>query len=268
MRGHDGDRIGIVSKSFTLISIASLAMASLAAPALSTGTQNQPIPEKLPQSRHRERRNPTRKPLRRRRRAVGKRVKAALQKVNPLRLLRDARIRAVGLSLCKDWERGETRDREVDDLNHIAWRLKGWMGNRHLHRVQSGAAVRMPINRRRATRSGKSGNSTNCDITSSARPPRKPSTPSRGSPTIHPPRELRWDKDRVVLLTVEFYPKQIKRAGGAQCSSSSCLDQGDIGSLLAVGADELLPTCDVDGPGVTGPSDLCPIVICLIMTNG
>lgn len=45
-----------------------------------------------------------------------------------------------------------------------------------------------------------------------------------------------------------------------------CLNQGDIGSVLAVGADEGL-TDVMSISTVTGPSDPCPIVICLIITN-
>jgi len=56
-------------------------------------------------------------------------VKAALQKVNPLRLLRDREFKKAAAefpSFCKDWER-KLQDREVNNQSHIAWQMKdGW----------------------------------------------------------------------------------------------------------------------------------------------
>jgi len=122
-----GDKIGIVSKSFTLISIASLAIALSAGPALSAdkstdigktaAVASSTAPEPDAQA------SPAAK------KSIGKKVKAALQKVNPLRLLRDREFKKASVlfpAFCKDWER-KLRDREVNNQNHIAWQLKdGW----------------------------------------------------------------------------------------------------------------------------------------------
>ncbi len=56
-------------------------------------------------------------------------VKAALEKVNPMRLVRDREFKkaaAVFPAFCKDWER-KLHDRELNNENHIAWQMKdGW----------------------------------------------------------------------------------------------------------------------------------------------
>src|SRR5207302_2041066 len=117
----------IISKSFSLISIASLAIALCAGPGFSAGkwvdsgktaaaspsTAAQPDAQASPAAK----------------KSVKKKVKAALQKANPLRLVRDREFKkasAVFPAFCKDWER-KLHDRELNNESHIAWQQKdGW----------------------------------------------------------------------------------------------------------------------------------------------
>jgi hypothetical protein len=61
--------------------------------------------------------------------SLRKRVKAVLQKVNPMRLLRDREYQKASAEFpdfCKDWGR-KLHDREVNNQNHIAFQEKdGW----------------------------------------------------------------------------------------------------------------------------------------------
>src|SRR5271166_3529242 len=122
-----GDKMGIVSKSFTLISIASLAITLSAGPALSAGESTDTGKTAVVASSIAPEPNAQASPAAKK--SLGKKVKAALQKVNPLRLLRDREFKkaaAVFPDFCKDWER-KLRDREVNNQNHIAWQQKdGW----------------------------------------------------------------------------------------------------------------------------------------------
>jgi hypothetical protein len=124
MMGH---KFGIISKLFTLISMASLAIALCAGPALSdgnsvdTGKTSAAAPSTAAQPNAQA--SPTAK------RSLRTKVKAALEKVNPLRLIRDREFKkaaALFPSFCKDWER-KLHDREVNNESHIAWQQKdGW----------------------------------------------------------------------------------------------------------------------------------------------
>ena len=122
-----GIKIGVMGKSFALVSIASLAIALSVGPAFSEGDQvgngkttaallttGVPPNGVAPQT--------TGKSLK-------TKVKAALQKVNPMRLLRDREFKkaaALFPNFCKDWER-KLHDREVNNQSHIAWQVKdGW----------------------------------------------------------------------------------------------------------------------------------------------
>jgi hypothetical protein len=62
---------------------------------------------------------PAKKPLR-------ARVKAALSKINPARLLRDREYKVASAKFpdfCKDWER-KLHDREANNVGHVNWELK------------------------------------------------------------------------------------------------------------------------------------------------
>lgn len=57
---------------------------------------------------------------------MGQKVKAALRKINPMRLVRDREFKqasALFPAFCKDWQR-KLHDREVNNQQHIAWQLK------------------------------------------------------------------------------------------------------------------------------------------------
>jgi hypothetical protein len=120
--------LGAIGKSSALFAMASLALALSVSPALSasdvigggktteasitvgppiSGPDNSPVPAK----------------------SLKTKVKAALQKVNPMRLLRDREFKkaaALFPTFCKDWER-KLHDREVNNQSHIAWQTKdGW----------------------------------------------------------------------------------------------------------------------------------------------
>jgi hypothetical protein len=115
-----------VGKSLTLVSLAALALVFVARPALSadqatdtgkTVVASTIAPEPDAQA------SPTVKTT------LKKKIKAALQKVNPMRLLRDREFQKASTlfpAFCKDWER-KLHDREVNNQSHIAWKQKdGW----------------------------------------------------------------------------------------------------------------------------------------------
>jgi hypothetical protein len=125
MMGH---KFAIIGKSFTLISMASLAIALSARPALSDGkwvdnTGKTAVAAPSTSAEPNAQASPTAK------KSLKKKVKAALEKVNPLRLIRDREFKqaaALFPSFCKDWER-KLHDREVNNQSHIAWQQKdGW----------------------------------------------------------------------------------------------------------------------------------------------
>jgi hypothetical protein len=117
-----GQKFDIIGKSLALFSMASLAVTLAAAPAFSadqatdtnkTVAASTIAPEPDAQA------SPVTKSLR-------KKVKAALAKVNPMRLLRDKEFQKAATlfpAFCKDWER-KLHDREVNNQSHIAWQLK------------------------------------------------------------------------------------------------------------------------------------------------
>ncbi len=121
-----GSKIGVIGKSLALVSITSLALALSARPALS-GDQSGSVVKTAaivaPPSAPDAQASPTAG------KSLKTKVKAALQKVNPLRLLRDREYKkaaAVFPDFCKDWER-KLHDREINNENHIAWQQKdGW----------------------------------------------------------------------------------------------------------------------------------------------
>ena len=116
-----GKKFGIVTKSLSLIAMASLSIALYTAPALSaddgrktSAAASAPLTLASP---------PEHKSLR-------KRVKAAvMRKVDALRLIRDrefAKASVLFPSFCQDWAR-KLHDRELNNQNHIAWQEKnGW----------------------------------------------------------------------------------------------------------------------------------------------
>jgi hypothetical protein len=119
-----GIRFGAKGKALALVSMAALVIAFSVQPAFSAGDQvntgktteaslTVPTPPStdIPAT--------PKKSLR-------SRVKAALQKVNPMRLLRDKEYKIAAAKFpgfCKDWER-KLHDREVNNENHIAWQMK------------------------------------------------------------------------------------------------------------------------------------------------
>ena len=119
-----------VTKSLAFASIALLAIALCAgtarsddkspAPAAVSSSAVKPSAEAPPS---------TAKLIKKKIKEKAKAVKVALQKVNPLRLLRDKEFKTAAAefpSFCKDWER-KLHDREVNNLGHVAWTQKdGW----------------------------------------------------------------------------------------------------------------------------------------------
>ena len=119
-----GIKIGVISKSFALVSIVSLAITLSARPALSADQSNDTGKPAVVSFTV-----PDAQPAPAARKSLKTKVKAALEKVNPLRLLRDREFKkaaAVFPNFCKDWER-KLHDREVNNQSHIAWQMKdGW----------------------------------------------------------------------------------------------------------------------------------------------
>jgi hypothetical protein len=121
-----GNRFGAIGKSLALVSMASLAIALSVGPAFSAGDQvdvGKTTPALLTTG------TPPSTDLPAPKKTLKTKVKAALQKVNPMRLLRDREFKkaaALFPDFCKDWER-KLRDREVNNQSHIAWQQKdGW----------------------------------------------------------------------------------------------------------------------------------------------
>jgi hypothetical protein len=119
-----GIKIGTIGKSFGLISITALVIALASRPALSAeqtsdGAKPANVSFTVPDAQ----------PSPAATKTLRTKVKAALQKVNPMRLLRDKEFKkaaALFPSFCKDWER-KLHDREVNNQSHIAWQMKdGW----------------------------------------------------------------------------------------------------------------------------------------------
>jgi len=116
-----------ITKSFTLIALVSVAMVLSAGPASSsgkwvdTGKSAAASPASTAQPNAQASPSVTKK--------IKKKVKSALNKVNPLRLVRDREFKkasALFPDFCKDWER-KLHDRQVNNVNHIAWQQKdGW----------------------------------------------------------------------------------------------------------------------------------------------
>jgi|SRR5579872_3226362 len=120
-----------VTKSFAFVSIALLAIALCAGPALSDSKPAAPAgaPSAAAAQPRAEASPSTAKLIKRKVKEKARAVKAALQKVNPLRLLRDKEFKTAAAefpSFCKDWEH-KLHDREVNNLGHVAWTEKdGW----------------------------------------------------------------------------------------------------------------------------------------------
>jgi hypothetical protein len=119
-----GIKIGVIGKSFGLVSIAALAIALASRPALSADqTSDGAKPANVSFT------VPDAQPSPAAAKSLRTKVKAALQKVNPMRLLRDKEFKkasALFPSFCKDWER-KLHDRELNNQSHIAWQMKdGW----------------------------------------------------------------------------------------------------------------------------------------------
>jgi hypothetical protein len=122
-----GQKFAIIGKSFTLIAMAALAIALSARPALSAGksadTGKTAVAAPSTAAEPNAQASPAEK------KSLKKKVKAALQKVNPMRLVRDREFKkasAVFPAFCKDWER-KLHDREVNNQGHIAFQQKdGW----------------------------------------------------------------------------------------------------------------------------------------------
>ena len=118
MKGHTS---GIITKSFSLIAMASLAFALYASPALSADSSSGSTVDKAATASTPPtvESTPAHKTLK-------KRVKAA---VNALRLMRDkefAKASSLFPAFCKDWER-KLHDRQVNNQSHIAFQQKdGW----------------------------------------------------------------------------------------------------------------------------------------------
>ncbi len=122
-----GNRFGIIGASLALVSMAVPAVVLSARPALSAGQSSDAGKPTLVASATAP------EPVAHASPAAGKslksKVKAALQKVNPLRLVRDREFKkaaALFPDFCKDWER-KLHDREVNNQGHITWTMKdGW----------------------------------------------------------------------------------------------------------------------------------------------
>ncbi len=129
-----GSKMETVTKSFAFASIAVLAIALCAGPALSdtkpsadakapaaaSSSASQPSAQASPSTASR---------IKAKLKEKAHAVKTALKKANPLRLLRDKEFKTASAefpSFCKDWER-KLHDREVNNLGHITWTEKdGW----------------------------------------------------------------------------------------------------------------------------------------------
>ena len=122
-----GEKMGILSKSLTLLSMASLAIALCSGPARSADTSGSTSKNVVVVTAIAPHPDAQASPAAKK--SFGKKVKAALAKVNPLRLLRDREYQKASVlfpAFCKDWER-KLHDREVNNQSHIAWQMKdGW----------------------------------------------------------------------------------------------------------------------------------------------
>jgi hypothetical protein len=120
-----GLRFGIITRSISLISMASLAIALCGAPALCADSSAassiaKPAAVSAPMT--------TDSPAVHK--SLRKKVKAAvMRKVDALRALRDkefAKASSLFPTFCQDWQR-KLHDREVNNEEHIAWQQKdGW----------------------------------------------------------------------------------------------------------------------------------------------
>lgn len=121
MKGH---RLGIITRSLTLVSMTLIAIALCVAPAIS-GDSADAVPAKpaAASAPLTIASPPAHKSLK-------KKVQAAvMRKVNALRAMRDkefAKASSLFPTFCKDWER-KLRDRQANNESHITWQEKnGW----------------------------------------------------------------------------------------------------------------------------------------------
>jgi hypothetical protein len=128
MKGHTI----LVGKSLILVSMASLALVLAAGPTFSADQATDTGKTALASSIAREPAapaSPAAQASPAAKTSLKGKVKAALQKVNPMRLLRDREYQKASVlfpAFCKDWER-KLHDREVNNQSHIAWQQKdGW----------------------------------------------------------------------------------------------------------------------------------------------
>ena len=115
-----GQKSGNLLRSFVLISLA-IALSAVTARSAATASPKaaaSPASSAAPNAQA----SPAKKTLK-------QKAKAALKKINPLRLARDREYKkaaALFPGFCKDWER-KLHDREVNNQTHIAWAMKdGW----------------------------------------------------------------------------------------------------------------------------------------------
>ena len=120
------------TKSLAIASMLSMAIAMGSGPALSAeaadGGKTTLVSATVPgtSETQSEQGAPAKKTLKARVQEAMPKVKAALQKVNPIRLLRDKEFKKASAEFpdfCKDWER-KLRDRETNNVNHITWTAK------------------------------------------------------------------------------------------------------------------------------------------------
>jgi hypothetical protein len=126
-----GMKMETVTKSFAFLSVAVLAIALCAGPALSdtkpaadakapaaaSSSAAQPSAQASPSTASR---------IKAKVKEKAHAVKTALKKVNPLRLLRDKEYKTASAefpSFCKDWEH-KLHEREVNNLDHLNWQEK------------------------------------------------------------------------------------------------------------------------------------------------
>jgi len=120
-----------ITRSFALASLVVLSIAFCAGPARSNSKPDAAAPSaSAPAVQSKAEASPsTAHLLKKKVKEKARAVKAALLKVNPLRLLRDKEFKTASAqfpAFCKDWER-KLHDREVNNLGHVAWTEKdGW----------------------------------------------------------------------------------------------------------------------------------------------
>ncbi len=122
-----GNNLAVIGKASTIIAVASLVVALAGSSALSAGPASDtgktiPVAASIAPASGAQPALAARKTFR-------QKAKAALQKVNPMRLLRDREFKKAAAEFpdfCKDWER-KLHERQVNNESHIAWQMKdGW----------------------------------------------------------------------------------------------------------------------------------------------